>query len=496
MTGALGAAGILLAFGTAVAGAADDCLVGWSLPAAVAESDGTTARCQDGDPICDADGRVDGVCTFSPKVCLNVGACASGGVRRVKIRGGGGRPVVQALAGLTYPIATPDVCTSAAGVRVRLGGRAHRHATLRAIAADATTGRVGKARLELTCDAPPSAGRALVVATDFETGFLASVRVTPPHRVTRLPNNIHSDAVIRFDGGRVYVVNRYLGDNVQVLDPMRGLATVLQCGTGAGSNPHDVVLAGPHKAYVTRFDRTELWIVDPGAATCAGFKLGQVDLARFADADGLPEMDQMAIVGDQLFVSVERLDRTRNFAPAGRSQIVVLDTTTDAVVDTITLTGGNAFGITAGLERDPETGMLVVAEAGNIFKTGDGGLERVDPVSHTAQGYFVTEQALGGNITDFVLVSAHKGYAVVIDDDLKSALVAFDPTRGVATRRILFGEDAPSDVERAPDGTVWVADRALGGPGLRIFDPNDDHQLTRAPIDVGPAAPFTMVFVP
>ena len=492
----LGAAGLLLALGTGWAAAPDDCLVTWSLPGSVAGSDGVAARCQDGDPACDADGLPDGACTFSPRVCLNMGGCASASVRRVKIRGGGRAPVARALAGLTYPVATPDVCTSAAEVRVRLGRRTERRATLRAIAADATTDRVGTARLRLTCDAAPSAGRALVVATDFETGFLASVRVTPPHRPTRLPNNIHSDAVIRADGGRVYVVNRYLGDNIQVLDPARGLDTVLQCGTGAGSNPHDIVLVGPRKAYVTRFDRTELWIVDPGAASCAGFKLGQVDLGPFADADGLPEMDQMALVGDRLFVSVERLDRTRNFAPAGRSQIVVLDTATDAVVDTITLTGGNAFGITAGLERDPATGDLVVAEAGNIFKTGDGGLERVDPVSHVAQGFFVTEQALGGNVTDFVLLSAHKGYAVVIDDDLRSALVAFDPERGTATRRMLVGEDAPSDIERAPDGTVWVADRALGGPGLRIFDPQDDRQLTRAPIDVGPAAPFTMVFVP
>src|SRR5262249_58493249 len=125
--------------------------------------------------------------------------------------------------------------------------------------------------------------------------------------------------------GRVFIVSRFLGDNVQILDPKRGLATALQCSTGPGSNPHDIVVAGPRKAYVTRYDARELWIVDPGAASCDGFRRGAIDLGPFADADGLPEMDQMALVGDRLFVSVERLDRTRQFAPSGRSPLVGTD---------------------------------------------------------------------------------------------------------------------------------------------------------------------------
>src|SRR5207244_1336399 len=139
-----------------------------------------------------------------------------------------------------------------------------------------------------------------------------------------------------------------------------------QCSTGPGSNPHDVAVVGPHKAYVTRFDRPELWIVDPDASSCAGFFLGQVDLGSFADADGLPEMDQMTLVADRLFVSLERLDRRRGFAPAGKSLLVVIDTATDAVVGTVELSGGNAFGETAGLMHEPGTGKLVVADAGNI----------------------------------------------------------------------------------------------------------------------------------
>src|SRR5207247_82023 len=134
---------------------------------------------------------------------------------------------------------------------------------------------------------------------------------------------------VRGAGERASVVNRFLGDNLQVLDPAHGLATLLQCSTGPGSNPHDVAVLAPDKAYVTRYDAKELWVVDPSAASCAGFLRATVDLSPWGDADGLPEMDQMALVGDRLFVSFERLDRTRRFAPAGRSRLVVLDTASD-----------------------------------------------------------------------------------------------------------------------------------------------------------------------
>src|SRR5947207_1556622 len=112
----------------------------------------------------------------------------------------------------------------------------------------------------------------------------------------------------------------------------------------------------PCKAYLTRYDAKELWLGDPSAASCASFLRATVDLSPWGDADGLPEMDQMALVGDRLFVSLERLDRTRRFAPAGRSRLVVLDTASDAVVGVVELTGANAFGDSSGLAREPGSG--------------------------------------------------------------------------------------------------------------------------------------------
>ena len=340
------------------------------------------------------------------------------------------------------------------------------------------------------------------MSTDFETGGLATVGVATPRRVRLLRTDVFSDAVVRVTGGLTIVLNRFLADNVQVLTPK--LRTRLQCGTVAGSNPHDIVVAepgrraaAPGKAYVTRYGAKEIWIVDPVARGCRRFKRGTIDLSPWADADGLPEMDQMALVGSRLFVTVQRLDRGRGFAPTGPSRLLVIDTASDVVTGEIVLAGRNAFGDASGVVRDPTTGRLAVSTPGDLYTVGDGGIQWVDPETMTADpaGFFVTEDQLGGNITDFVVLSSTKAYAIVQRQDLRNALVVFDPT-SPATARALFTREAfLPDLALAPDGMLWLADQSRPGYGIRIIDPAIDDFVTAKPIDVG-LPPFSIGFQP
>lgn len=488
---------LLLLAGTAGAVPTRECLLELRLGPTPIESG--LVRCQDGDPTCDTDGAVDGACTFAVGLCVDAEGCTPGTVDRVRVRRGPAA-LRSVSAGLVYPIAGP-LCTEYVPLRVALGARRTRRATI-AVSASGGGAR-DRDRVAFVCTVVPGTrpgrARAVVLSTDFETGQLSSVKVARPHTVSRVQQPVYSDAVVRVESGRLFVLNRFFADNVQVLDPARGLATVLQCSTGPGSNPHDIVVVDAHKAYVTRYAERALWIVDPGAPqTCAGFRTGAIDLSAFADADGIPEMDQMALADGRLFVTVQRLDRLREFAPTDQSRVVVIDTATDTVLGSIVLTGRNAFGDSSRLAHEPGTGKLLVAEAGNIYRTGDGGIERIDPnapFAQAAEGFIVGEDALGGSITDFVMVSATKGYAVVSTESIKNVLVAFDPSTGTATRRVLVRDGFLPDIALAPDGLLWLADQGLPAPGIRIFDPVDDRQLTRAPIDVG-LPPFSMGFLP
>jgi DNA-binding beta-propeller fold protein YncE len=485
----------------AAAGRRDACLVAWHVDGGTPRGRATVAVCPDGDAACDTDGAADGACTFAVSLCLNapVAGCAPGTVGDVALRGPVATPLAAALDALPRPITATGVCTAPVPVRVALGRRGRRTVAGRALARDAAAGRRGRARVRLVCRRRPpgtAAPRAVVVTTDFETGVLTTLHVEPPRTPARLAPAIHADAVVRTAGDRVYVVNRFLADNIEVLDPRRGFATTLQCSTGVRSNPHDIAVLEPRKAYVTRYGAPELWAVDPGAASCDGFVRRRIDLGALADADGIPEMDQMAVVGDRLFVTLARLDRGQRFAPAGHSRLAVIDTTTDTLAGVVELQGRNAFGDSAGLPREPETGRLVVAQAGNIMAVGDGGLELVDPFTLASAGWLVTEDDLGGNITDFVLLSARKGYAIVVDASLRNALVAFDPATRTVTRRLLSRDEYLPDIALAPDGTLWLADRTLLQPGIRIFDPAaDDAALAPRAIDLG-LPPFSLGFLP
>src|SRR6185295_10088614 len=113
-----------------------------------------------------------------------------------------------------------------------------------------------------------------------------------------------------------YVINRFGADNIQVLDGTT-YALVKQFSVGNGGNPYDIAFATSTKAYVTRYESTDLWIVDP----TSGAHTGTVSLAGLADADGIPEMDRLEMVGPLLFVSLQRVDRNAGFQPTDTSLV-------------------------------------------------------------------------------------------------------------------------------------------------------------------------------
>lgn len=482
--------------GAVAAGPADECLGAWRVGDTGGGLRDVALVCRDGDPACDRDGLADGTCRVAASLCLNVAGCVPGTLGPVEVRGAAGDPVAAQAAALASPVTGADVCTAPAELAVTLGRTRRRRLALRARVRDVAAARGDADRLRVTCTRGRAGRHAVVVSTDFETGVLTTVAVAPPRRVARPDATIHSDAVVRVSGGMVFVLNRFLGDNVQRLDPARGLRTRFQCSTGPGSNPHDIVVVAPDKAYVTRYDRAELWIVDPSVTGCDRFRRGTVDLGGAADGDGLPEMSQMAVVDGRLFVSVQRLDRRRGFTPTGPSRLVVIDVATDTVSGAIALHGANAFGDASGIAREPGSGRLVLSTPGDIFRVGDGGIERVDPTTLAAEGRFLVEEAaLGGNVTDFVLLSPVKGYAVVQDGALRNHLVAFDPTGATAPRDLFAREAFLPDVALGPDGLLWLADQGLPDPGIRLFDPATDAPVLRRPLRVG-LPPFSIGFLP
>jgi len=358
---------------------------------------------------------------------------------------------------------------------------------------------LGAAVAPLVPDCAAADERAAIVSAascDFATGGLAAVDVDDFTVLEHVIGSVEPDSVVRVRDNRVFVVNRYSGSSVQEVDPHDSLKTLWRCSVGAGSNPHDIVLIAPDKAYVTRYDAISIAIVDPSVGqSCEGFVRGYIDLSPWADADGIPEMDQMVRIDDRVFVAVQRLDRDDFFRPATNGALVVLDLATDAAVGAIELELTNPFTETKGLVYDAANERILVGGPGTLFSDlNDGGIEAVDPKSLTSLGVLLSGADLGGDLSDFAMLGSRRGYAIVAGENFEASVVEFDLETGVVGEPLITSPLLLSDVEVTENGRLWVADRDCFDPGLRVFDVGGNAEITSEPIYPG-LTPFTLDFI-
>ncbi|MBI5528562.1 MAG: hypothetical protein HY897_19700 [Deltaproteobacteria bacterium] len=330
--------------------------------------------------------------------------------------------------------------------------------------------------------APGPDKTAFVVTTDYSTGSCATIDLATRAATTNLCS-IHSDAVARYHNGMVYVINRLEQDNIQILGPANGYATVAQYSVEAGSNPQDIAFA-KGKAYVTRQNSNKVLVVKPDS----GEKLGEIDLSSFADADGFCEPGAMYSDGTSVFVTVLRLDRNNMLNPTDKSFVAVVDAATDKVAgEGIQLYTVNPW---PGFVRDGD--YLYLATSGT-FGSQNGAVEMIDPAARKDLGISVEARTLGGDINHFT-VSKGVIYAVITDANFATALVSYDTA--AATRTVLL-QSAGFDLAGVAvndRGEMYVSDRNATKPGIRIFDTKTGTELTPAPIDTG-LPPFVTVFV-
>ncbi|HEY2776079.1 MAG TPA: hypothetical protein VGK20_18705 [Candidatus Binatia bacterium] len=365
---------------------------------------------------------------------------------------------------------------------------------------------------------PPCHGadahRAVVTtaAADFSSAGLAVMDVAS-RSFTFRAGALETDSVIRAPQGIPVVVNRNGYDTLQYLDvddPL--LPNEKECSVSGGfdSNTQDVAFVSTQKGYVTAYAGSSLLTIDPSVLfdtssdpACNGIVTGQIYLGDYG-TNHVPQMDEMALVGSDLFVSLQLLD---NLQPDVNGLLVVIDTTTDTVKTTIPLSFENPFAMTKGLPYDEFQKLLFTGGPGKIVPTHqgedvlhDGGIEAIDPATFTSRGLVLSGADLGANIFDFVIVGSSRAFAIIADDKSNS-VVDIDLSTRTVRRTVLSSTAVISDIEMTETGEVWVAYRGKKDDpaGVRIFRAGNDRQsedaeLTAKPIALG-QAPFTLAFV-
>ncbi len=339
-------------------------------------------------------------------------------------------------------------------------------------------------------------GYTLVTTTDFSTGSTSSVD-RDAHTSDNNVQAIHSDAVARAGDGVVYILNRAGGNNIQILDPYDDFDTIHQFSTGANSNPHDIIVRSGNVAYITRYDMTTVLKMD----LTNGATLATINLAAFADADGIPEMDQMYAQNQTLYVLLQRLDRNNFYSPTATSYVVAIDMLTNAVIDLDLVTPGvqamplirtNPYSEIVSASA-VQTGKLAFSCAGS-FGVNDGGIVMISPASPNVQSMMLTETAAGGDILDFEILNATRAYAIVANASFQTVLIEFNPTTGTKTGATIYNPGGYDLSDLEIGAQLMVADRKATNPGVRFFDTATNTANPAGPLDVG-LPPFDILDV-
>ncbi|MFO8057917.1 MAG: hypothetical protein R6V10_11530 [bacterium] len=349
--------------------------------------------------------------------------------------------------------------------------------------------------------ADPRHYAAFVAATDYSiSGGFGVIDLDDYHTYSPDPawaaEVISPDPVAKSYGDYVFVLNRYTYDSISVLRK-KDFSLKKQYSVADGScdpsNPHDLEFVSESKAYLSRYECRDLWIINP----VTGEKLGSIDLGAYGGKDGIPEMSGMELVGSTLYVAVQMLERESGWTAPDHSMMVVIDTTTDSVVADIELTGSNP--VTDVLYSDSLSSLVVgSASSPGSYNDPNGGIEAVDPVTNTSAGFLISESALAGNVADFEVLNSTRAYATIDSADFRSKLVAFNPQTGVREQGSVYQAEkgyALWDIALSNRGQLLVCDRSAKDPGVVIIDTTAaDKVLGVSPIDLG-LPPFSIALL-
>lgn len=328
------------------------------------------------------------------------------------------------------------------------------------------------------------------VAADYSAGAHSVISVAPvggPRNVQNdlLPTDV-SDITVAAHGRYFYRIERFQADNIAKFDiaapitPVWQFSTLDDSATGS-SNPYDLIFVSDQKAYLLRYEKTVAWIVNPSATAEAEFKIGELDLSAYADADGIPEMNSAAIADGKLFIAMQRLDRDNGWIPSNTAYLAVFDTATDAEIDTGVANDDGVKGIPlpvtnlGAIQYLADTDRVYVQGVGDYGSswTGrdpeySGGIATVDPNTYTVSLLVDDGDATDhpyGNISGMCVVSANKGYFVGYAGWGDNTLYAFDPLTGDVygsanaelTGKNIAGMEAGAYADN--NGMLWVCNQ-------------------------------------
>ena len=314
-----------------------------------------------------------------------------------------------------------------------------------------------------------------------DSGELLKVSRSAPWSVQFVSRVFSFDATVQAFDDKIFLVDPSI-DEIRVFEENGVLSHSFNVGTG--TSPRDILLTAPDTAYVTRANSTHLYRVNPQT----GIGEDVIDLADFADEDGLPEMERMVAVGSRLFVQLRR--STQGLGPKqNNGALAVVDLDSEQLIDvdpsTEQIDAIELIGPAPRLRMyvDPVESFLLVSATDGFHLSLGGGIERVNLRTLRSEGFVIDEfnfAALGG----FIMTNSKEGYYLFHTDIVPSNhLQQFSLESGpVVGPEVLFDLGMYLDaLLYDPDAGFIFMPSSLGG--LYVVDVKSNQQATGSPIE-------------
>lgn len=337
-------------------------------------------------------------------------------------------------------------------------------------------------------DADASSGQVILttIASDFSSSALDIYSLSEPREGQTAVNPGVSDTIVRAFEDTYYVIRRFESDSITAYSSSDTSTPIFQSSTNDGndpasSNPHDLVFVDSQKAYLLRYGSPIVWVVNPSATEASQFKTGEIDLSAY-DADGVPETTRGVVVGNRLFVFMQRLD---GFAPTQNGYVAVINTDNNSEIDTGS--DGELMGIELpafnpnDVSLDEASGSIFVAAVGDYgafdgsrLSALTGGIVTVDTSDFSAN-LLVDDTEETGRITAVEVVDASTAYMITETGYQASTLVKFDPNTGAILESGVGGyaDVDVRDIAVGPAGNLWVAVGSVESPKVVVLNPAD-----------------------
>jgi hypothetical protein len=214
---------------------------------------------------------------------------------------------------------------------------------------------------------------AQLVASDYSSSQVATGSISDDRTATEgYFEQDASDYRIDVYGDYVYQIGRFNIDTIARVNTKESLLLPeyeysLAEDESASSNVYQIIQVSETKAYLIRYGKNSIQIVDPSADE-ENFVTGSIDLSAYTpEGNTVPTMSSGIIVDNKLFVAMQRLDTYANGGALNTPYLAVIDTSTDTEIDTQEGVDG-----LKGIELNASNPEYLETDGTYIYVTGRG----------------------------------------------------------------------------------------------------------------------------